>query len=130
MAQDYGDYLANYWLNYLRTSKTVYAAPSTTYPALDGSNVTEPGQSDYVRPSLAWNTAAARVMTTSALADFISGGGAASGSAGPFPHVAFYDAATSGNFLGRCTLTVPLAWVSGSQVEIAAGDISFRFPSS
>ncbi len=130
MAQDYGDYTVNYWLNYLRTSKTVYAAPSTTYPALDGTNVTECAQGDYARPLVSFNVAANRAMTSSGAINFVVAAANASGSAGPFAYMSFWDAVTGGNFLGRSILTVPLAWVSGSQVAIAGGDINFTLPST
>jgi hypothetical protein len=122
---DVGNYLANYTLDYWRTSKSWYAEPSSTPPNLDGTNVTPCAQGDKVRSLVAFGSAAVnRVMTSTGGANFISGSGAASGNAGPFPYLAWYDAVTGGNFLGRTTLTSALAWVAGQTVTIATGDLT------
>lgn len=47
MAADLSDHRANAILDALPTG---YLALSSTLPNLDGTNITEPGQGDYVRP--------------------------------------------------------------------------------
>jgi hypothetical protein len=127
MAADLSDARANIILDALPTQ---YLAPSSTLPNLDGTNVTEPVAGDYVRPAITLAAAAARAKTSSAVADFISGGGVAASSAGTFQYWATFTAASAGTMIWRGTFTTPLAWVVGQQVEIAAGDITFSFPNT
>lgn len=109
---------------------TMYLALSSTLPALDGTNITEPGQGDYVRPSIGFAAAAARAKVSNAVCDFISGGGVAAGSAGSFSYFAIMTASTSGALIWRGTLTTPVAWVVGQHVEIASGDVTISFPNA
>lgn len=109
---------------------TMYAFLSSTLPNADGTNITEPAQGDYVRPSVSFAAAANRVRVSNAIADFISGGGNASGSAGNFSYGGLMTAASGGTLIWFGTLVVPVAWVVGQPVEIAAGDITIGFPSA
>ena len=127
MAADLSDHRANAILDAL---PTMYLAPSSTLPNLDGTNVTEPVATDYVRPSIGLAAAASRTRVSNAVADFISGGGVAASSAGTFQYWAAYTASSGGNLVWRGVFTTPLAWVVGQQVEIASGDISFSFPNT
>lgn len=127
MANDIGNYTANYLLKAWRTNKTTYAVPSSTPPNRDGTNVTPPVAGDLVRPAISWVDPTGIVMVSSGEVSFISGGGNAGSNAGSFSYLAFYDASSGGNFCGRCALTSPLAWVQGQPVKIAAGDISWDF---
>lgn len=127
MAADLSDHRANAILDALPTG---YLALSSTLPNLDGTNITEPAQGDYVRPSIGLAAAANRARVSNALCDFISGGGNASGSAGNFSYFAIMTAASGGNLMWRGTLTTPVAWVVGQPVEIASGDVQISFPNT
>ena len=109
---------------------TLYVGLSSTYPGLDGSNITEPAQSDYVRPAVSLAAAASRQRVSNALADFINGGGNAAASAGSFPYAFLISASSGGTLRYRCILSLPVAWVVGLPVEIASGQITIGFPSS
>lgn len=125
MAADLSDARANTILDALPTQ---YLALSSTLPNLDGTNITEPAQGDYVRPSISFAAAANRARVSNALCDFISGGGSAAGSAGSFSYFAIMTAASAGAMIWRGTLTTPVAWVVGQPVEIASGDVTISFP--
>lgn len=127
MAADLSDAAANAILN---AEPTLYLALSSTLPNLDGTNITEPAQGDYVRPSIGLASAAGRVRVSNALCDFINGGGNAAGSAGNFSYFAVMSAAVAGTMRWRGTLTTPVAWVVGQPVEIAAGDVQLSFPNT
>lgn len=127
MAADLSDARANTILGAL---PTMYMALSSTLPNLDGTNINEPAQGDYVRPSIGFAAAAARARVSNAVCDFISGGGPASGSAGSYGFFAIMTAATSGALIWRGTLTTPIAWVVGQHVEIASGDVTISFPNA
>lgn len=131
MAQDLGDYHATRLADLHRTTYTIYAGLSSTLPSLSGTNITAPGQSDYVRPALTFgNAAASRKISTTVVANFVNGGGNASGSAGNFGYVTLHDAASGGNFLGRITLDRVVSWVAGQPVTIDAGNITIDFSAS
>lgn len=132
MAADLSDHYANVILGGGTLPATQYLHLSGTLPSLDGTNITEPAQGDYVCPAIGFAAAAARVRASNALCDFISGGGNAAGSAGNFSYFAIKDSATpgAGNLVWRGTLTTPVAWVVGQPVEIAAGDVQTSFPNT
>lgn len=124
MAASLGTTRANTILDALPTQ---YVALSSSLPGLDGSNITEPSASDYVRPSVTFAAASNRQRVSSSLADFISGGGNAATSTGNYAHFAIMTAATSGTIIWRGTLSTPIAWVAGQPVEIASGQITIGF---
>lgn len=105
------------------TQPSIWIALSTTAPADDGSNVTEPSGNNYSRKSTAagdWNTASSGTTDNAAEIDFAD----PSGSWGTVTHFAAYDASTSGNMLFYGTLDEAKAITASNDVSIAAGDIS------
>lgn len=114
----------------LGTEPTLYVALSSTLPTLAGGNITEPAQSDYVRPAITLAAASSRARVTSAVLNFISGGGTASGSAGNFGYYALMTAASGGTMNWRGTLTPALAWVAGQNVQIPSGNLSISLPNT
>jgi hypothetical protein len=95
----------------LSTRPTLHIALSTTAPAADGSNVTEPVGNNYARVATAtsdWGTATLADPSTIANVNAVTFP-QASGAWGTITHFAIYDASTSGNFIGHGTLPVPKA---------------------
>lgn len=93
----------------LATAPTIHVGLSTTAPAEDGTNVTEPVGNGYARVATAagdWNTA------TDADPSVIDNANAvtfpqASGSWGTVTHFVLFDAATAGNVLTSGALDTP-----------------------
>ena len=107
------------------TSPTVYIGLSSTTPAEDGTNVTEPSTGSYARVSTAagdWNAAAAgatananAVTFAQASADWVSGS--------DLTYLVAYDALTVGNELFYGLLTVAKPVLNGDTASFPAGDI-------
>ena len=112
----------------LASAPTIYVGLSSTTPAEDGTNVTEPSGGAYARVSTAagdWNTAtladpslidnANAITFPTATADWVSGA--------DLTHAVLYDAASAGNFLGFGALGTAKPVTNGDTAEIAAGDL-------
>lgn len=110
----------------LASAPTIYVALSSTTPAEDGTNVTEPSGGSYARVATAstdWNAAtladpslvdnANKISFPTATADWLSGAN--------FTHVALYDAASAGNYLGSGALNTAKPVLNGDTPEFAAG---------
>lgn len=107
------------------TSPTVYVGLSSTTPAEDGTNVTEPSTGSYARVSTAagdWNAAAAgatananAVTFAQASADWVAGAN--------LTYLVAYDALTVGNELFYGLLTVAKPVLNGDTASFPAGDI-------
>jgi len=107
------------------TSPTVYIGLSSTTPAEDGTNVTEPSTGSYARVSTAagdWNAAAAgatananAVTFAQASADWVAGA--------DLTYLVAYDALTVGNELFYGLLTVAKPVLNGDTASFPAGDI-------
>lgn len=107
------------------TSPTVYIGLSSTTPAEDGTNVTEPSTGSYVRVTTGasdWNSAAAgatananAITFAQASADWVSGA--------DLTYLVAYDAATVGNELFFGVLTVAKPVLNGDTASFPAGDI-------
>lgn len=111
------------------TAPTIYVGLSSTTPTSTGGNVTEPSGGAYARKQSAasdWNAATAAdpsVITnanelafTQATADWASGSN--------MTYAVFYDAATSGNYLGSGVLATAKPVLNGDTARFAAGQIT------
>lgn len=107
------------------TSPTVYIALSSTTPAEDATNVTEPTTGSYARVVTAavdWNSAAAGATANAnaitfpqATADWVA--------AANLTHLVAFDALTVGNALFFGLLTVAKPVLNGDTASFPAGDI-------
>lgn len=114
----------------LATRPTVYVGLSSTPPSETGTNVTEPSGGGYARvitSAATWNAAteanpsvvtnASAVTFPQASANWVSGAN--------LTHAVFYDALTTGNYLGFGALATPKPVLSGDTTEFSAGQISW-----
>lgn len=101
------------------SAPTIHVALSTTAPADDGSNITEPAGNGYARKAHAsWNAAAAGATANNGAITFAD----ATGSWGTITHAVIFDALTVGNAL--MYLDVPDNAVGdGDTVEFPSGDL-------
>lgn len=112
----------------LASAPTIYVGLSSTAPAEDGTNVTEPSAGGYARVSTAagdWNIAtdadpsvvdnANAIAFPTATANWLAGA--------DITHFVLYDASTSGNVLASGALTTAKAVLSGDTLSFAAGDL-------
>ena len=123
----WSDYLANAMLDHLFGGSTftqpaaVYLGFSTSAPALDGTNITEPSGSGYARTQVtSFNAASGGTKTNAAQIQFPQ----ASGAWGNIAYGVLYDAATSGNFLGQGAVANPYSVVSGNAPLVLPGQFS------
>jgi hypothetical protein len=103
------------------TPPTVYIALSTADPGEAGAGMAEPSGNGYQRKQTAagdWNVASSGQTTNANELAFPE----ATGSWGTITHFAFFDASTSGNFLGSGALTTPRVVDSGTILRFAAAD--------
>jgi len=108
------------------TIPTVYVGLSSTTPAEDGTNVTEPSGGGYARVTTSaatWNTAAAGATSNAlditfptATADWVAGAN--------LTYVVAYDAATAGNMLFYGVLGTPKPVLNGDTAKIPAGNLN------
>ncbi len=108
------------------TSPTVYVGLSSTTPAEDGTNVTEPSTGSYARVTTSaatWNNAATGSIDTAlavtfaqASADWVAGAN--------LTYLVVYDALTVGNPLFYGVLAVAKPVLSGDTASFPAGDIT------
>lgn len=112
----------------LASRPTIYVGLSSTTPAEDGTNVTEPATGSYARVATApadWNAATLAdpslidnlnpITFPTATANWLASAN--------LTHFVLYDAATVGNFLGFGALTVPKPVLSGDTPSFAAGSL-------
>lgn len=124
------NYLENQVLDHVTgklayTKPTIYVGLSSTTPAEDGTNVTEPSTGSYARVTTAagdWNSAAAgatanlnAITFAQASADWLAGAN--------LTYLVAYDAITTGNPLWYGALTVPKPVLSGDTASFPAGDV-------
>lgn len=113
----------------LSSVPTLHVALSSSTPAEDGSNVTEPSAGSYARVQTAagdWNAATLAdpslidnlnaVTFPTATATWLAGV--------DLTHFVVYDAATNGNAIMFGTLTVAKPVTSGDTISFAAGDLN------
>ena len=112
----------------LASAPTIHVGLSSTTPAEDGTNVTEPSTGSYARVATAagdWNAATDadpsvldnlnEIAFPQATADWLAGA--------DLTHAVLYDAATGGNFLGAGALAVAKPVLNGDTAKIPAGDL-------
>jgi hypothetical protein len=103
---------------------TLYIGLSTTTPADDGTNVSEPAGSGYARVSVTnnlteWPAASGGAKDNANAITFPQ----ATGAWGTVTHVVIYDASTGGNLLAFGALTTSKSIENGDTAEFAAGDL-------
>lgn len=118
----------------LGSAPTLHVGLSSTTPAQDGSNVTEPSGGSYARvatsasdwddatsadPSVIANGTAIEFPT--ATADWVSGA--------DLTHLVLFDASSSGNVLGFGALTVPKPVLDSDTANFAPGDLQVEIGS-
>lgn len=114
----------------LASAPTIYVGLSSTTPAEDGTNVTEPSGGGYARVSTApadWNAAtladpsvvdnANAITFPTATADWLAGAN--------LTYFVAYDAAAAGNFLGAGALGTPKPVLNGDTPSFAAGTLDW-----
>lgn len=123
---------ATFWntsvLNHI-FGKLSYAAPSNIYvglssttPAPDGSNVTEPSAGAYARVSTSpsdWNTASGNSISLSSLLTFPT----ATADWAAVTYFVLYTASSNGTFLGFGQLDVPTTVLNTEIATFASGAI-------
>ena len=110
------------------SAPAIWVGLSSTTPAEDGTNVTEPTGGAYAREEVVagdWNSAtladpslidnSAAITFTPATADWLSQAN--------LTHAVLYDAVTTGNYLGTGALSTPKPVLNGDTAQIAAGDL-------
>lgn len=110
----------------LASAPAIFAALSTTAPAEDGTNVSEPAGNGYARVATVgadWNAATLADPSVISNANPITFP-TATGAWGTVTHVALYDALTAGNYLGSGTLLVSKAPTNGDTPSFAAGTLA------
>lgn len=127
----FSDYLENELLDHVfggadfTRPATVYIALSTTTPADDGSNFTEPSGNNYSRPAVTNN-----VTNFPAASGGSKSNGTeiafpqASGSWGTVTHFAVFDAISGGNQLGSGALTTPKAVGANDTPKFPIGSLT------
>ena len=126
MAGSFGNFWENKILDHI-FGKASYTAPanifiavSTTKPADDGTNVTEPVGNGYARKQTApadWTVSVDGVTKNAVALSFA----AATGSWGNLPWFALYDASVAGNFL---------AWGDMATAQTIGNGQTLRFPAN
>lgn len=126
----FADFLENELLDHVfgnaayTAPATLYVALSTTTPADDGTNFTEPVGNGYDRVDVTNNATNFPAASGGAKANGTAITFAqASGSWGTVTHFGMYDANTAGNLLGWGALTVSKAISSGDTASFAIGDL-------
>jgi len=107
----------------LSTRPTLFVGLSTTTPAGDGTNVTEPGANNYARVTTAtsdWGNATLADPATIANVNAITFP-QASGAWGTCTHFVVYDSLSGGNFIGSGSLPVPKSPTQGDTPSFAVG---------
>ena len=100
---------------------TVYQGLSSTTPAADGSNVTEPSGSGYARKALTIVAAASRQRSnTNAVQHAASGG-----NWGIMTHSVYYTASSGGTPIAFDDLDAARNMVDGATMDFGVGDADF-----
>lgn len=120
----YSDYLSNklldHWLGVAAyTPPDIYVGLSTTAPAADGTNITEPTGTWYDRVQVAaWDAAVAGLSDNTGVIDF----GTSDANENDITHVVLFDAASGGNMLVSSPLASPQSISIGNPVSVPAGN--------
>lgn len=108
------------------TSPTVYVGLSSTTPAEDATNITEPSTGSYARVATAaidWNNASTGSIDTANAVGFAAATGDWVAGAN-LTHLVVFDALTTGNALFFGSLAVSKPVLSGDTASFPAGDIT------
>mgnify|MGYP000938087003 FL=1 len=105
---------------FLTDNTTLYLALSTTTPAKDGTNVTEPTTGAYARVDVS-SILSRSGSTISNTSDIVFT--TATDSWGTITHGVLYTAATDGTFVWFGALTTPKVVSSGSQCTVRTGEL-------
>ena len=108
------------------TSPTAYIGLSSTTPAEDATNITEPSTGSYARVATAagdWNTASGGSIDTQTATTFAQASGDWLAGA-DLTHLVVFDAVTAGNALFFGSLAVSKPVLSGDTASFPAGDIT------
>lgn len=124
----------------LASAPTIFVALSSTEPAEDGTNITEPvdgegaGVDGYARVETAasdWNAATdadPSVVTNAEIVAFPTATGTwlpdGEGGGESFTHFALFDAAEGGNYLGKGALNTPKPTLDGDTASFPATTLS------
>lgn len=113
----------------LATAPSMWVGLSTTAPAEDGTNVTEPVGNGYTRQQVlpaGWNAATlADPSVISNSADIVFPAATGDWAAGAnLTHGVIFDAATGGNVIASGVLAVPKPVLSGDSAKIPAGQLT------
>jgi len=123
----FSNYTENALLTYLMgTLATVYVGYGTASAGEDGSTAAEPSGGGYAREAYGAYTIVTatddRYVENDAAITFDE----ATANQGTITHVYFYDALTSGNFLGEVSFSElgldDISAITGTTIEFAAGD--------
>ena len=111
--------LLDKWLNVLRGTTftgvtTVYVKLHTGDPGAAGAGSAAAG--DTTRKAITWAAASAGAMAMTGTAPSWTNGGTSE----TLSHISFWDASTSGNFLGAAALSASQAWASGNTFTLTA----------
>ncbi len=113
----------------LASRPTLWVGLSTTTPAEDGTNVTEPSGGNYARVQTAaadWNAATSAdpsVVTNANAVAFATASASWTGGSN-MTYAVVYDAETSGNYLGKGALGTPKPVLNGDTPSFAPGTIT------
>lgn len=100
---------------------TLYQGLSSTTPAADGSNVTEPSGNGYARKALTMGAAASQQRSnTNAVQHAASGG-----DWGVMTHSVYYTALSGGTPIGFDDLVASRNMVDGATIDYAIGEVDF-----
>ena len=101
---------------------TVYASLHSSSPGSTGANELTGGTPAYARVALSWSAAASGAKSTSAVVTFnVPTGGV--GIPGVVAYVGYWDAATSGNFLGYSAVT-PVSYPTQDIYALTAAQLN------
>ena len=100
---------------------TLYVGLSSTTPAADGTNVTEPVGNGYARESITVGAAASQVRSNTNAFQFAASGG----DWGSMTHSLFFAALTGGTALAFDDLTATRNMVDGATMDFGIGDVDF-----
>ena len=116
----FGNFTENALLTHLMTTYAIYVGYGTADPGEDGGTAAEPsGGTGYAREAYGAYTVTANEVTNDAAITFDE----ATSDQGTITHVYFYDAITSGNFIG----SVSFSELSLDDIEAITGTI-IEFP--
>lgn len=107
---------------------TVYLAASTSTPTAAGANVTEPAGNGYARKAVTANSTNFPAASGGALSNGVAMAFATAtgGAWGLITHIAIYDAATDGTFLGYGALSASKQIDAGDTLNLKIGDLDIQ----